>query len=229
MPFFLHNIWKEKKHLFYVCPLQPFTPLNMLADFTWAEKLLHPKPQILSHFLFLRSEPALCQVSTIDFCFPFFFWLWFSWFWVFVLIFGSENVVLFFFFFMSFCLFVWEWVFFFYCRDWFSFLGFFFLFYLIFELGAWWALGLGFRAWKLLVGMACGCCMWKICAFWSSVMIFDKCFVDVLVSFEQGRLGNGLMGLIHLLGFWGLWIGGWGGIFAHSRVSAVVSVYVEGF
>ena len=44
---------------------------------------------------------------------------------------------------------------------------------------------------------------------------FVECSVDVLVSFEQGRIENGLMGLIHLLGFWGLWIGGWGGIFWH--------------
>ena len=48
----------------------------------------------------------------------------------------------------------------------------------------------------------------KYLCFLSSVTFFVECSVDVLVSFEQGRIENGLMGLIHLLGFWGLWIGG---------------------
>ena len=78
------------------------------------------------------------------------------------LIFVSENVLLFFL--VPVCLsgnevFLFLWLTF-------CFLFYFILFYFILELGLWWALGLGFRAWKLLVVMPRGCCMWNICAFY---------------------------------------------------------------
>ena len=59
---------------------------------------------------------------------------------------------------------------------------------------------------------------------------FYECSVDVLVSFEQGRIENGLMGLINLLGFWGFLDGclRWD-LLAHSRVCAVRTVHIKGF